>query len=68
MVCNHLKELKVKHIEARGVILGDLNLFEQRLAQDGDRNVIQFLEQIDEMFQHHVTNLYFPVKFNKNES
>ena len=64
MVGNHLEELEVDHVEARSVILRDLHLLEKRLAQYGNWDVLQPLEEVDKVLQHHVPDFDLPVELN----
>ena len=67
VVGHYLKELEVDDVKTCGVVLRYLNLLEQWLTQDSDGDILMLFEQIYEVVQHKVSNLYFPVKFNQNE-
>ena len=67
VVGNHLEELEVKHVKACCVVLRDLHLLEQGLAEDGHRDTVHLLEHEHEVLQHEVPNLELPVKLDQNE-
>jgi hypothetical protein len=61
------EKLEVKHIEACGVVLTDLNLLEHGFANCIDWQVV-VLEQICEVSQHYLSNVHFPVKLSQQKS
>ena len=68
MVCHNLEELEVKDIEACGVILRNLYLFEERLTEDCNWDCVDSLEQLDEVAKHEFSYVNFPVKLDQNKS
>ena len=52
MQSHNVKELEIKDIKARFVILTDSDLLKQRLAKNIDRYCFETCEQIEEVTQH----------------
>ena len=52
MQCYYVEELEVEHVEAGGVELRDLNLFQQWFAQDTDRDSSESEEHGGKVLQH----------------
>lgn len=67
MAANVGEKLEVKHIEACGVVLTDLNLLEHGFTNRVDWQVV-VLEQSCEMSQHCLSNVHFPIELNQQKS
>ena len=67
MICYHLEEFKIKHVKAGRVVLRDLDLFEERLAENGHGDAIQLLKDVNEMLKHEVSDLELPVELDQDE-
>ena len=67
VVGDDLEEFEVEDVEAGGVKLADLHLFEQRFAKDGHWDVFHSFEDVDEVFEHQVSNVELPVELNQDK-
>ena len=68
MVRDCLEEFEVEDVETLGVVLRDLHLLQERFAQYGHWYGVHSLEQVNEVAEHHFTDLDFPVKLDQDES
>jgi len=49
------------------VVLADLDLLQEGFTEDVDRNRFELLVKTDEVFEHQLSNIDFPVKFYKQK-